>query len=211
MQPIYAQYGCGLCAPDTWLNFDSSPTLRLQKTPVLSVLLRRRLNVVFPDNVKYGDIITGLPLQDNSLDGIYCSHVLEHLSLDDCRAALSNTYRILKPGGIFRCVVPDLEYSARKYLAALEGGDKEAACVLVETDTGLGLKTRPRNIKGRLALVWGNAKHLWLWDYPSLASELALAGFTRIRRCEFNDGPEIFKAVEVEGRFRNCLAIECFK
>jgi SAM-dependent methyltransferase len=211
MQPIYAQYGCGLCAPDTWLNFDSSPTLRLQKTPVLNILLRRRLNVIFPDNVKYGDIVTGLPLPDNSLDGIYCSHVLEHLSLEDCRTALRNTYRLLKPGGIFRCVLPDLEYGARKYLAALDKGDKEAAHEFIEIDTMLGLKTRPRSIGGRLAHAWGNSKHLWLWDYPSLASELARTGFTKIRRCDFNDGPEIFKAVELEGRFINCLAIECFK
>ena len=25
---IYVQYGCGLCAPKEWVNFDVSPTLR---------------------------------------------------------------------------------------------------------------------------------------------------------------------------------------
>src|SRR5262245_22988509 len=33
-QALYVQYGCGLSAPDDWLNFDASPTLWLQLIPV---------------------------------------------------------------------------------------------------------------------------------------------------------------------------------
>ena len=74
----YIQYGCGLCAPKEWLNFDVSPTLRIQKTPVLGSLLKPVLNTTFPPNVKYGDIVRGLPVKDESAKAVYCSHTLEH-------------------------------------------------------------------------------------------------------------------------------------
>jgi ubiquinone/menaquinone biosynthesis C-methylase UbiE len=62
------------------------------------------------DHVRYGDIVKGLPVQGDSGDGLFCSRVLEHLSLVDCSAALHNSFRYLKPGGIFRIIVPDLDY-----------------------------------------------------------------------------------------------------
>lgn len=78
----YIQYGCGLAAPEGWINFDASPTLRVQKIPLVGKTIVKFLHpVIFPDNVKYGDIIAGLPgIEPESCDGIYCSHVLEHLA-----------------------------------------------------------------------------------------------------------------------------------
>ncbi|HEX6859864.1 MAG TPA: hypothetical protein VF138_06660, partial [Caulobacteraceae bacterium] len=60
---LYVQYGCGLSAPDGWLNFDASPTLRLQRLPLVGRLLTRG-RVRFPEAVRYGDITRGLPLAD---------------------------------------------------------------------------------------------------------------------------------------------------
>ena len=111
----YVQYGCGLCAPLGWRNFDSSPTLRLQRLPLVGVALKSS-EVVFPANVELGDVIKGLPVRTGSCQGVYCSHVLEHLALNDFRKALGETYRILASGGIFRLVVPDLERQVRNYL-----------------------------------------------------------------------------------------------
>ena len=45
-------------------------------------------------NSEYGDIINGLPLPEKSCKAIYCSHFLEHLSLQDFRTALKNTFAI---------------------------------------------------------------------------------------------------------------------
>jgi predicted SAM-dependent methyltransferase len=42
-----------------------------------------------------------------SIDCLLAEHVLEHLSLDECRIALREAYRYLKPGGVFRIAVPD--------------------------------------------------------------------------------------------------------
>jgi SAM-dependent methyltransferase len=205
----YVQYGCALSAPKEWTNFDVSPTLRIQKTPVLGTILKSKLNIIFPANVLYGDIIRGLPIEDASCDGLYCSHVLEHLSLQDFRQALRNSFKVLKKGGIFRCVVPDLEFAARSYVKDLDNGDNLASLNFIN-NTLLGIKERPRGIKAFFSSFFGNSHHLWMWDSKSLTEELKNAGFTQIRVCKFHDSEdEMFKYVEDSGRFEHAVAIEC--
>ena len=212
MKQIYVQYGCGLSAPEQWINFDSSPTLQIQKLGFIGSLLKKRLNTVFPSNVKYGNIISGLPVEAGSCDGIYCSHVLEHLSLADFRKALTNTYKILKPGGIFRCVVPDLEYAARTYIDSLDKGDSQASIKFCGPDTLLGVEKRPKGTKGFIISFLSNSHHLWMWDSTSLSEELVNAGFKNVRPCKFNDsGDPMFTLVEDEGRFIHAVALECSK
>lgn len=207
----YIHYGCGLTAPEQWENFDVSPTLRIQKVPVLGALLSTQLNVRFPSNVRYGNIVTGLPVENDSSDGIFCSHVLEHLALMDFQKALANTYAMLKPGGIFRCVVPDLEYAARSYVRALDKGEDSASIEFMSW-TLLGVEKRPKGLKGILSNIWGNTHHLWMWDHKSLAKELEKAGFTQIRRCNLNDCEDpMFNLVEEAHRFENAVALEARK
>lgn len=43
----------------------------------------------------------------NSIDALLSEHMLEHLTKDEARIALSECYRYLKPGGTFRIAVPD--------------------------------------------------------------------------------------------------------
>jgi len=211
MTKNYVQYGCGLSAPKEWTNFDVSPTLRLQKMPIVGTVLRSKLNTTFPSNVLYGDIIKGLPIDDNSCDGLYCSHTLEHLSLKDFRQALKNSFRVLKKGGIFRCVVPDLEFAARAYIKELDNGNNLASLNFINS-TLLGIKERPRGLKGFLSSFFGNSHHLWMWDSKSLSEELKNVGFTQIRDCKFNDSEDqMFKYVEDAGRFECAVAIECRK
>ena len=111
---MYVHYGCGFTAPKSWINYDASPTLKFERIPLFGKIYTKN-SIRFPKNVLCGDIIKGLPHQKDSVQGIFCSHILEHLSLEDCRKALRNTFYYLKPGGIFRLVVPDLEYAIREY------------------------------------------------------------------------------------------------
>jgi hypothetical protein len=92
---LYIQYGCGLCAPADWLNFDASPRLRIERSILLRPIVRSTVGFLFPANVTVGDIVSGLPVPAESAAGIYCSHVLEHLPRDDLPRALANTFRIL--------------------------------------------------------------------------------------------------------------------
>ena len=50
MTASHVQYGCGFLAPGEWLNFDASPTLRLEKIPMLGPLMSPG-NGRFPVNV----------------------------------------------------------------------------------------------------------------------------------------------------------------
>lgn len=203
----YVQYGCGMAAPGGWRNFDASPTLRFERLPLIGRLFTKN-ETRFPQTVEYGDIAKGLPLAPESCDGVYCSHVLEHLSLSDFRIALRNTHKMLKTGGIFRLVVPDLEFSARSYLS---DSSSDAALSFMR-GTCLGRENRPRNLKGFIVSWLGNSHHLWMWDYKSMQQELHDAGFTEIRKAAFGDSSDPkFGEVEDKGRWENCLGVECKK
>lgn len=209
----YVQYGCGLCAPDQWVNYDASPTIKVQKMPVIGSVIKKAFghSVEFPSNVLHGDIIKGLPEQDNSCDAVFCSHTLEHLSLGDLRTALRNTHKILKKGGVFRLVLPDLEYEARQYIAGLDNNRDDASHHFMAS-TMLGAHHRSKGVKSILMNHYGNSNHLWMWDYLSLSKELKDAGFSSVRRSQFNDNKdEMFTYVESEGRYTNCLGIEAIK
>ena len=212
MTKQYVQYGCGHSAPIEWLNFDVSPTLRVQKTPILGKLLKNKLNTTFAPNVRYGDIVKGLPVEDNSCDGVYCSHILDNLALEDFRRAVKNTFKILKVDGIFRCVLPDLEFEVRTYIKNLDSGDKSAS-IKFQTETILGFVKRPRGLRQILISNLENNRHLWMWDRLSMVEELSNVGFSDIRPCAFHDSADqMFLLVENdEGRFINSLAFECRK
>jgi hypothetical protein len=202
----HVQYGCGLSAPTEWLNFDASPTLRLQRLPVIGRLSAVR-QPLFPKNVRFGDIVNGLPVPPEACRAVYSSHVLEHLSLADFRTALVNTRKILGRMGIFRLVVPDLRILAQRYAA--DGGD--TAAVRFMTDSGLGLAQRNRGAIGLLRTWLGNSQHLWMWDYPSLCKELQTAGFTGARAAQFGDSEDpLFSAVEDKSRWEDAIAIQCY-
>lgn len=200
--------GCGLAAAPGWYNCDASPTLRLQRLPLIGAVCRRVLKPRFPDNVEFGDIARGLLIPDDSCQVVYCSHVLEHLALDDLRLALQNVRRYLAKGGLFRLVVPDFEQQVTAYLSNPE---PEALSNFLSY-TFLGRKTRPRGLKMFLREYWGHSHHLWMWDYKGLTHELATAGFREMRRCKHGDSSNnAFASVENPERFEWALAIECTK
>jgi SAM-dependent methyltransferase len=66
------------------------------------------------------NLVKGVPFPDESFDVVYHSHLLEHFPKKDARNFLRECNRILRPGGVIRVVVPDLEAIARSYLLALE-------------------------------------------------------------------------------------------
>lgn len=98
--------GCGEVFHADWFNLDVSP--------------------VAPD-VRRLDVRKPLPFADGEVDAVYHSHVLEHLTTNEGARMLAECFRVLKPGGIVRVAVPDLEGIARAYLDALAvaeaGGD----------------------------------------------------------------------------------------
>jgi ubiquinone/menaquinone biosynthesis C-methylase UbiE len=95
-------FGCGSVFHPAWVNVDivsSSPEVRGY------------------------DIRKNLPYPDAEFDACYSSHVLEHLKQHEAQKLLAECHRVLKPKGIIRIVVPDLESIVRDYLNALEQVD----------------------------------------------------------------------------------------
>ena|ERR1700743_361905 len=207
MRVEYIQFGCGTCAPSSWLNFDAGPAFSLEKRlPFLRSVLVKRGFPDYPRNIQYGNVIKGLPVEPNSAAAVYCSHVLEHLSRNDCRTTLRNVYTYLKPGGIFRFVLPDFEYYVRQYV---ESSSADAAPTFMKK-TLLGEEKSSRGLKALPRALFGRSQHLWMWDYKAFEKELAEVGFVDIRRAQFGDsGVAAFADVETEGRWENCLGIQC--
>lgn len=208
MNAQYVQYGCGLSCPEGWENFDSSPTLRLQRIPIVGRFIRRRGLEPFPRRVRVGDITRGLPIKSGSCKGVYCSHVLEHLAVQDFRKALRNTYDLLASDGTFRFVLPDLERYARDYLDS----DSDTASLTFMSDAHLGNNERRRGMNAILHALFSGSSHLSMWDEKSLTRELAETGFTEIRRARTGDSrDDRFTGLEAENRWDRHLGMECIK
>ena len=205
---MYVHYGCSyLCAPKEWVNFDASFTLRFERLPVVGKLYTKN-SQRFPEHVRYGDITRGLPIQDCSADAAYASHVLEHLSLEEFHRALDNTLRILKPGGVFRAVVPDLEHLAKQYLRSLQTDDPFGNDRFLR-GSYLGRVKRPKTLKDLFVTFLRTSEHFWMWDRCSLTYALKQHGFVDVRLCAMGDNPDpMFALVEDSSRFEQAVAVE---
>lgn len=84
-----------------WLNIDLRPQFKHPETSGFVI----------------ADLKNGVPIRSNSVDFIFTSHFLEHLDpFDECRSFLDDCFRILKPNGTLRIVVPDFCRIASIYL-----------------------------------------------------------------------------------------------
>jgi predicted SAM-dependent methyltransferase len=95
---ILVNVGCGSRFDPRWINLDGEPV---------------------NDRVKRYDCRERLPFEDSSVDAVYSSHVIEHLSPKIARGFVRESFRVLKPGGMVRLVTPDLERLAFEYLKNL--------------------------------------------------------------------------------------------
>jgi predicted SAM-dependent methyltransferase len=96
--PSYLNVGCGHKHHRDWTNIDMS-----SDSPF----------------VLEHDLLRGIPFPENTFDAVYHSQVLEHFEREKAPAFIGDCFRVLKPGGILRLVVPDLENIAREYLKNL--------------------------------------------------------------------------------------------
>jgi predicted SAM-dependent methyltransferase len=104
----YLNLGCGERFHPDWINID---------------LTAGRSGVIVHDLAK------GIPFSSESVDAVYLAAVFEHIRRNDAANFLREIYRVLKPVGIVRVGVPDLEKICRIYLEKLEAaanGDKQA-------------------------------------------------------------------------------------
>ena len=76
------------------------------------------LNIQSKDGADFiGDITDLSQFENNSIDEIYASHVVEHVDQNKIKATLKGIHRILKDNGKFYISVPDMDILCRIFMA----------------------------------------------------------------------------------------------
>jgi SAM-dependent methyltransferase len=189
-RPIRINLGCGLAVLPGFDNIDNSPSVVLSRYPrfkwalfKLGLISESHYRTVWPAGIKWQDASRGLDYADASVDRIYSSHFLEHVPNPKAQRILAECRRILKPGGIFRLVVPDLLYYAREYVRKTEELiskgqiDRSAHDEFLETTYGAYL-TRARS------------HHHYMYDWPTLSKTMESVGFDNIRLCRYQESKD---------------------
>ena len=67
-----------------------------------------------------GDITDLSQFDDNSIEEIYASHIIEHVTQKDIKGTLKGIHRVLKDNGKFYVSVPDMDVLCRLFLSIRE-------------------------------------------------------------------------------------------
>ncbi|QWF71565.1 methyltransferase domain-containing protein [Methylomonas paludis] len=195
--------GCGPQVVDGWCNVDYSLGARLFKIPLFRTINQKfkLFNLNWHPEIYLHDLTKPFPWPDASVDVVYSSHTLEHLSKQQGRRFLAEAYRVLKPNGIIRIVVPDLQHDVNEYLQGHTKADDfiENLGVLYGSD-GQGLK--------KLANTYFQYPHKCMYDNPRLVEILTELGFNaQVRPAFDSDIPDI-SAVELADRTPHSAIVE---
>lgn len=181
--PIKLNVGCGTDYKESWVNIDNNSDDNIEK-----------LDLNF-------DMRNPLPYKDGSVDFIFNEHFFEHLTVDEGQAAMKDLMRVLRPGGVMRIAMPDLELAIQAYL---DKGWKDKPFL---ERFGLGfVKTRAELLNMNFSW-WG---HKWLYDWEELERRLSDAGFTNVKRCEWGKS-EHKDLCDLETRQESLLIAEVTK
>lgn len=128
-----------------------------------------------------------LPFDDDTWRGIYAHHVVEHLSYEDGDLLFRECLRTLKPGGVFRMIVPDLEIFLRLYLAE-DAATRQEIFRLYPPHAmeSFALKTPLEMVD----LVFRDNKynrHLSAWDWETANTRLRDVGFSVVVKQQVNE------------------------
>jgi SAM-dependent methyltransferase len=138
---------------------------------------------------------TKLPMKDSSCSCIYAAHTLEHIRYpEDASFVLGEIFRVLRPGGVFRLVVPDarvwLENYVKSDFKVSPVEDKAAfwsaarknwpAWQWIPDDpyTGTRLPIALRYLGGMETEQEMNNPHKTGYDFETMKAALLRAGFT---------------------------------
>lgn len=177
--PTRLNLGCGPKAAAGWVNADREP---------------------LPGVDLVGDLRDGLPVDDATFDAIVAIHVLQDLAWTELPTALAEIRRLLRPGGVLRLGLPDLD----RAIDAYRRGD--AAYFHVPDEDA-------RSIGGKLItqIVWyGSVRTPFTFEFARDC--LVDAGFREPVRCAFRETSHgEADLVALDNRERESLFVEALK
>ena len=182
-EKIKLNLGCGTDYKEGWINIDNNSDKNIKKLDVL------------------WDLRNPLPIPEKTVDFIFHEHLLEHLTVGEGINFLKECLRILKPKGVMRIAIPDLEETVKDYYNPhwkKASWIKKYGCQFIKT------KAEKINISFRF---WG---HQWLYDEEELRRRLKESGFTKIKRCQLRKSR--YKELQnLETRDESTLIVEVIK
>ena len=146
------------------------------------------------------DVRDGLPIDGASVDYAVAIHVLQDLPYLDIVPALVELRRVLRPGGVLRAAVPDLERAIDAFVR-----DEPAYFYVPDAEvTTSGAKLVVQ------AIWYGSVRTPFTWDF---AREMCgKAAFQSVRRAAFLETAISDRAiVELDNRERETLFFEAVK
>ncbi|PCI28043.1 MAG: hypothetical protein COB67_07255 [SAR324 cluster bacterium] len=182
----YLNLGCGSNYVDDYINADFFYRFKFWKKDVLN--LEWQLDLRYP-----------LMCKDETFDGIFSEHTLEHLYPSQAKLLLKELYRVLKKGSYIRITVPDIEKYILFYNKQKDGYDVKE--FKKRYDTGC---SGIRNITQ-------NYFHFSTWDYEELAKCLSEIGFVDIKKKEFSETDDEKLNLDLKGRAWETLYVEAKK
>jgi predicted SAM-dependent methyltransferase len=146
------------------------------------------------------DIRDGLPLETNSVDYAVSIHSLPEIPYGDLVGVLTELHRVLKPGGVLRVALPDLDRAIRAYVA----GDRDYFLIPDSEAKAIGSKLVAQ-------MTWyGWSRSLFTQDFTE--EILRKAGFREVLECSFRETQSPFpEIVELDIRERETLFAEAIK
>ena len=188
-----------------WINTDSSWNAHLQRVPLLGKIMQKSLKTVEynNNNLAYMNLNKRWGFKDNSVDIVYASHLFEHLKRSSANLFLSEAYRVLKPGGVIRIVVPDLYKFCKQYVMEYESNqvDNPIESVMWAINMHREGQYGP-NIgwwkKFILELQGYPHLHKFMYDEKSLREKMKNHGFTDIVSSAYGKSAYIKEIAEVE-------------
>ena len=126
----------------------------------------------------YWDLRNGIPFPDASVDAIYSSHLLEHLTFSQCQSLLRECLRVLKHNAPISIAVPDARIYIEAYL-----GLREVPSAFFGWKAAMNSTT---SIDAVNYIAYMAGEHQYMFDRENLRHVLILAGFSGVEDRDFD-------------------------
>lgn len=195
--------GCGAHVVDGWINVDYSLGARLSRVPFLRAINKkiRLFELDWDSRIYIHNLTLPFPWKDATVDIVYSSHTLEHLSKEEGNVFLRECHRVLKKGGIIRIVVPDLAPIVKAYY------DKHLRADDVLEKLGANYVKSNNTLKTFL-IPYIQFPHKCMYDTPSLVSILSDVGFQASSRKPYESNIEDIEEIEIKSRTEDAVVVE---